>query len=528
MPIGRWGRDKPGVGGRAPYSHRCQRGCGAGAPGSGSGRRSSGWTGRRPAPPCRSGRALPAGCRAQRTGRQRSPKSLLQRHGAASGGSLRHGEGETGHPGAPRWGVMGPGGLGIWQHPGGCTTRFHQSFAALPTSLGGGMQTPPRRSGLAHGAQDLLLSRGDRDALPPQGPCATGTLTASPSLILHPGKLRQGRSGHGAEPLSIHTGSPDWCSRGLGDPSVPTSTTGTTTQHGLSSVRCRPRTAETILYMESSKRCLLHSRRDARVIFGNAESPTTNAGAGLVAFLITARWAPCGTAAVHPHPHPCPRSHPIWPCPAGSQGPGRGQGQDPAGRLGRGATFAEASAGNRRPGHASALTSGRVTKASPAHREVAAASRRLRPTGTSLRALPRFPAPPPRGHPTAGTPRHGPARHGPAPSSQPCPARAAPGGPPGRRGRRGALRCPHTSPLPVKRCREVWKARSSQAPVTHAGPWGRPGCGCASPCAWHPARLRPPAAGCRPLVMHSALRVCGAPCTGAVAQSSCKHEAPCA
>lgn len=135
----------------------------------------------------------------------------------------------------------------------------------------------------------------------------------------------------------------------------------------------------------------------------------------------------CSSTSTSPSPS---HSHPIWPCPAGSHGPGRGQGQDPAGRLGRGATFAEASAGNRRPGHASALTSGRVTKASPAHREVVAASRRLRPTGTSLHALPRFPAPPPRGHPTAGTPRHGPARHGPAPSSQPCPAPAASGGPP--------------------------------------------------------------------------------------------------
>lgn len=34
------------------YSRRCRRGCGAGAPDSGSGRRSSGWTGRHPAPPC--------------------------------------------------------------------------------------------------------------------------------------------------------------------------------------------------------------------------------------------------------------------------------------------------------------------------------------------------------------------------------------------------------------------------------------------------------------------------------------------
>ena len=62
------GRGQTGIW-ASPYSRRCRRGCGAGAPGSGSGRRSSGWTGQHPAPPCSSGRAAPAGCRARRTGR---------------------------------------------------------------------------------------------------------------------------------------------------------------------------------------------------------------------------------------------------------------------------------------------------------------------------------------------------------------------------------------------------------------------------------------------------------------------------
>lgn len=234
-------------------------------------------------------------------------------------------------------GCDGPWGAGDVAAPRRLLHSVPPDLCCTPPYPGwGDAGPPPRRSGLAHGAQDLLLSPGDRDALPPQGPCATGTLTASPSLILHPGKLRQGRSGHGAEPLSIHTGSPDWCSRGLGDPSVPTSTTGTTTQHGLSSVRCRPRTAETILYMESSKCCLLHSRRDARVIFGNAESPTTNAGAGLVAFLITARWAPCGTAAVHPHPRPHPIPIPSGPALLGARGRAGVRGRTPQGGWGAG------------------------------------------------------------------------------------------------------------------------------------------------------------------------------------------------
>lgn len=126
---------------------------------------------------------------------------------------------------------------------------------------------------------------------------------------LHMGKPRQGRAGHGVAVLGTQhreRGAVQQGPQGRRCPHViPTSAT-VPIRYGLYSVRCRPWAAETILYMVSSECCLLCSRRDARVIFGNAESPTTNAEAGLVAFLSTARRAPRRAAAAHPILVPIP------------------------------------------------------------------------------------------------------------------------------------------------------------------------------------------------------------------------------
>lgn len=75
-------------------------------------------------------------------------------------------------------------------------------------------------------------------------------------------------------------------------------------------------------------------------------------------------------------------------------------------------------------------------------------------------------------------------------------------GSPGRRGRLGAPQCPRASPLPVNRCWEAWEVRSSQAPVTHVGPRGHPGCGSTSSSMWHASRLCPPST--RLAVVHDA------------------------
>lgn len=151
---------------------------------------------------------------------------------------------------------------------------------------------------------------------------------------LHMGKLRQGRAGHGVAALSTqHREQGAVQQEPQGHHVIPTSAT-MPIRHGLYSVHCRPWAAETILYMVSSECCLLCSRRDARVIFGNAESPTTNAEAGLVAFLSTARRAPCRAATAHLILVPIP-----IPALLGARG------QAGLKAAGHRATFTEASAG---------------------------------------------------------------------------------------------------------------------------------------------------------------------------------------
>lgn len=178
--------------------------------------------------------------------------------------------------------------------------------------------------------------------------------------------------------------------------------------------------------------------------------------------------------------HP-PQGHGEW-----GEGGEVGQGP-PQGWPGRGVTFAEAAGKTadrvpviapdvRAALRAPASLAGGCAKVTAGGQD---APSQLAPLGTPE---PGFPATPPPGRPTAGTAHHRRAR------------RDSRRGQPPREGRRstvGAPRCPRASPFPVTTRREVWKAGSSQAPVTHEGPQGHPGL---RPC--QPRRGGYPAAQC--------------------------------
>lgn len=206
--------------------------------------------------------------------------------------------------------------------------------------------------------------------------------------------------------------------------------------------------------LERARLTALPPGRHGRVIFGHGDSPAINAGAG---------WASRGVFR-----QPLPR----WgPPPPRAMGNGVRGGEVGQGWPRRGVTFAEAAGKTadrvpviapdvRAALRAPASLAGGCAKVTAGGQD---APSQLAPLGTPE---PGFPATPPPGRPTAGTAHHRRAR------------RDSRRGQPPREGRRstvGAPRCPRASPFPVTTRREVWKAGSSQAPVTHEGPQGHPG-----------------------------------------------------